>query len=76
MSAFVAEKQKFLRGIEESDDELVLQLELHEANKCANELCDHKKKLKATMFDNKLASFNLFPSMTETCLGELKFAYV
>ena len=76
ISAYVAEKQKCLQGVKEIDDELVLQLELHEANTRANELNDRKKQLKSAMFDNKLASFNAFPSIGESSLGELTFAHV
>ena len=76
MSAFVTEKQKCLRSLEGSDDELILQLELHEAKKLAQELGERNKELKAAMFDNKLASFNAFSSIGESSLGELTFAHI
>ena len=48
-------------------------LHLDEANMLAQELGDRKKQLKAAMFDNKLASLSVFPTIG---LGELIFAHV
>ena len=71
MREFLDEQHAYLKA---SDDQLILHLK--EARKLAQELDDRKKELKSAMFDNKLASFNAFPSMGETCLGELAFAHV
>ena len=53
-----------------------MKLHLDEAYKFAQELSDRKKELKAAMFDNKLASFSVFPNMGEPSLGELTFAHI
>ena len=51
-------------------------LVLDEANKLAQELSERKMQLKAAMFNDKLASFVAFPSMGETCMGELAFSTI
>ena len=76
MRAFLAEQQAFLQSVHASDDEVTLRLD--EANKLAQELSDRKMELKAAMFNNKLASFITFPSMSidDTSLGELAFSTI
>ena len=65
----------FLSNIQASEVDLMPRL--NDANKLAQELSDRKKKLKATMFDNKLASFMAFPSIDEaSLLGELAFTHI
>ena len=49
---------------------------MDEAKKLTQELTDRKKQLKASMFGNKLASFNAFASTDEPSLGELTFVHV
>ena len=49
---------------------------MDEANKLAKELNECRKALKAAMFDNKLASFSVFPSIGEASLGELTYAHI
>ena len=73
MRAFLAEQQAYLQSVQERDDDFTLQLD--EANKLTQELTDHKKELKAAMFDNKLASFYASPGSSEASLGELAFAH-
>ena len=77
MRVFLAKQQAYLqrvRGRDHDDDDDVT-LQLDKANKLAQELSDHKKELKAAMFDNKLASFYTSPSFSEASLGELAFAH-
>ena len=64
-------------NVQESEIELT-SLRLDEANKLAQELSDRKMELKAAMFNNKLASFITFPSMSidDTSLGELAFSTI
>ena len=53
-----------------------MKLHLEEANKLARELNDRKMQLKASMFDNKLASFIAFSSKVDVSFGELSFAHI
>ena len=65
----------YLQSVQTSEAELTLHLD--EANKLARELSDLKKELKATMFDNNLASFNAFPDFSDmSLLGELTFTHI
>ena len=73
-SAFLLEQQEYLQSVKSSDDELIVYM--YEAKQLAQELSDRKKELKAAMFDNKLASFNAFPSIGDAFLGELAFTYI
>ena len=75
MRAFLAEQQEHLQSVKvTNDDEFALHLD--EADKLAQELNERKKELKATMFNDNLASFHAFPSTDDASLGELTFKSV
>ena len=63
---------KYLQCVQGGDEgELLAHLDV--ANKLAQELNYSKKDLKAAMFDNKLASFSVFPSKGDVSIGKLAF---
>ena len=72
--SFLAEQQEHLQSVRTSDDELTLRLD--KSRKLAKELSERKKELKATMFNDQLASFHAFPSIGDASLGELTFKSV
>ena len=77
MREFVVEQHAYLQSVQARDDEMILRLE--KARKLAQELSDRKKELKATMFNDKLASFTAFSDDFDgdaSLLGELTFPHI